>query len=103
FNLGLGKVAITAGNVITGASALTKNGVGSLSITSGENNTGNWSINAGVIEAQTATSLGAAGVTVTVNGDGSSNVANSGELAITNLTDNHPFILNGEILSGVFF
>ena len=58
FAIGNGKVSIqTTANQVTGTGALTKSGAGSLTLTVGNNNTGNWSVNAGVLEVQQGASL----------------------------------------------
>jgi autotransporter-associated beta strand protein len=80
-----------AANQITGSGTVTKTGTGWVSISNSQNNSGGWAISGGVVEVNSAGSLGTG--TVTVN--------NGGELATANLTSTaNAITLNGGTIGG---
>jgi fibronectin-binding autotransporter adhesin len=74
---GGGKIVFSTANTITGSGPITKSGPGWLTLNKANNNTGNWTINGGVVESNLASALGASTVTVLVNSGGELCSANS--------------------------
>ncbi len=91
-----GKLVISGNNKITGAGDITKTGPGWLTIYgNGNNATGNWTINGGVVELGPATGLGSGSVTINNGGELAANTA----AAVAN-----PLILNsGSTISSDFW
>jgi fibronectin-binding autotransporter adhesin len=94
-----GKITVqTTNNLIVANGPLTKTGPGWLSVYSTAGGSGAWNINGGVVEA-TAT-IGGGNAPITVNGNGTTNASNSGELSPDgNFALNNPVTLAGGILS----
>jgi fibronectin-binding autotransporter adhesin len=92
------KLTFSTANQMTGSGTVTKTGPGWLSLGAANNISGNWTINAGVVET-VAGGIGAS-TTVTINGDGSTNPATAGELAANNTNFTNNVFLAGGIVSG---
>lgn len=95
-----GKIVTTAANQLTGAGNLVKSGNGDFQLAFANSTlTSNWTINAGVVEAQNTSALGSGNVTVNTGGElVTSNVSIGNSITLAGGT----LSANGALLAGNF-